>query len=124
LETALELIERAIQLNDVDQHGAYYVKADVLAKMVRHSEALEAFLMYEELVHKTNMLHTLDFKEGLFLYHVGEYSKAEKRLAEEMLYIEENVPDGVNRNGMLATATFYLLLVEYELGDEELVEYM
>ena len=71
-ETALELIEKAIQLNDVDQHGAFFVKADILSKMVRHSEALEAFLMYEKLVHKTDILHTLDYQEASFLYHLGD----------------------------------------------------
>jgi len=119
-EIALELIEKAIQLNDVNQQGAFFEKANILAKMARHSEALEAFLIYEKLVHKTDVLHTLDYKEALLLYHLGDYSKAEKRLIEEMLYMEDNMPEGVNKKLFLMSATFLLVMIEEKLGNEEL----
>jgi len=119
-ETALELIEKPIQLNDVEKQGAFVLKADILAKMLRHSEALEAFLMYEELVHKTEVLHTLDYREALYLYHLGDYSKAEKKLIEELLYMEDNMPEGVNKKMFLMSATFLLVMVEEKLGNEEL----
>ena len=121
-ETALELIDKALQLDDVDRFGAFRTKADILAKMVRHSEALEAFLMYEKLTQKIDRWDYPDPMEAWLLYHLGKYSNAEKILIEVIQYVDENKPEGTNKKLELLGSLSILEIVAEKSGNEKLRE--
>ena len=121
-ETALELIDKALQLDDVDRFGAFRTKADILAKMVRHSEALDAFLMYEKLTQKIDRWDYPDPMEAWLLYHLGKYSNAEKILIEIIQYVDENKPEGTNKKLELLGSLSILEIVAEKSGNEKLRE--
>ena len=125
-ESALELIEQALEMIEKDESfsdlkgSALFEKYHVLAKMSRHQEALEAYKKYAPIAEENTVYNTFAFNEAILLYHLGKYSKASEVMTFTILDIEDKVTQRTNRLIALGISTFHLGMILEKMGEQEL----
>jgi len=127
-QSALELIEKALELIEKDQSfsdskgDALFQKYIVLAKMSRHQEALETYKKYAPIADETTVYNPFAYHEGILLYHLERYSEAAEVMEFAITSIEENETIYTNRIIALGQTTFSLGMILEKIGEQKLAE--
>ena len=118
-------------INDFKNAAWYYQKAAeqdsrynfqlsmIYGKMTDYQKALETYKIYKNEYDPKGEQCCLQFKEGIFYYHLGDYSKAKSIFYDSIESMEERIPKESVKIEHMGIPLVYLLLIAEKENDSK-----